>query len=98
MDYQGVSQRVFLSPGTYRLEAFARAKEITTDEGIALRVLNAQTERLIGTTECKPLQATFAVPVPKVIEIQLVRHSSLRFDSKIAGSVWIDDVSLRRLN
>jgi tetratricopeptide (TPR) repeat protein len=99
MDYNGVSQRVFLRPGLYRLVAFARTKEITTDEGVALRVLNVQTQKLIGTTDWKPLEATFAVPAPaKMVEIQVVRHSSLRFDSKIAGSVWIDDVSLRRVN
>ena len=81
------------------LEAFARAKDITTDEGAALRVLNVQTEKVIGTTDWRPLGATFTVSAPaKVVEIQVVRHSSLRFDSKIAGSMWIDDVSLRRLN
>jgi hypothetical protein len=99
MDYQGVSQRVFLRAGMYRLEAFARTKEITTDEGVALRVLNVQTGKIIGTTDWKPLEATFAVPAPaKMVEIQVVRHSSLRFDSKIEGSVWIDDVSIRRVN
>lgn len=99
MDYNGVSERVFLGAGMYRLEAFARVKGITTDEGVALRVLNAQTEKLIGTTDWKLLGATFAVSAPaKIVEIQIVRHSSLRFDSKIAGSVWIDDVSLRRVN
>jgi len=97
MEYQGVSQRVLLSPGTYRLEAFARTKAITTDEGVALRVLNAQTEKAIGTTNWRRLQATFVVSALRVVEIQVVRHSSLRFDSKIAGSVWIDDVSLGRV-
>ena len=99
MDYGGFSQRVFLPAGMYRLEAFARTKGITTDEGVALRVLNAQTEKLTGTADWKPLGATFSVPAPaKIVEIQVVRHSSLRFDSKIAGTVWIDDVSLRRVN
>ncbi len=99
LDYGGVSQRIFLRPGIYRLAVFARTNEITTDEGISLRVLNAQTEKLIGTTDWKRLEATFAVSAPaKIVEIQVVRHSSLRFDSKIAGSVWIDDVSLRRVN
>jgi tetratricopeptide (TPR) repeat protein len=95
LDYRGVSQRVFLRPGMYRVEAFVRTKGITTDEGVALRVRNAQTEKLIGNSDWKRLETTFAVPAPKVVEIQVVRHSSLRFDSKIAGSVWIDDVSLR---
>ena len=99
MDYNGVSERVFLQPGMYRLEAFARAKDITTDEGVALRVLNVETAKVIGTKDWSPLTATFTVPAPaKIVEIQIVRHSSLRFDSKIAGSMWIDDVSLRRLN
>jgi hypothetical protein len=98
MDYQGVSERVFLRPGMYRLELFARTKEITTDEGVALRVLTVQTQKLIGTTDWKQFETTFTVPASRVVEIQVVRHSSLRFDSKIAGSMWIDDVSLRRVN
>ena len=47
----------------------------------------------------KRLEATLVVPAPaRVVEIQAFRRPSLRFDSKIAGTVWVDSVSLRRIN
>jgi tetratricopeptide (TPR) repeat protein len=104
--YQGVSQRVCLRPGTYHLEAFVRAAGITTDEGICLRVADAgsshpliETERVTGTSDWRKLERTFVVASPtRLVEIQVVRNSSLRFDSLVAGTAWIDQVSLARLN
>ena len=98
LDYSGVSQRVFLRPGVYQLEAFVRTKDITTDEGVSLRVFNVQTEKLIGTNGWKRLEAKFALPTSAAVQIQVVRHPSLRFDNKIAGTAWIDGASLRRVN
>ena len=98
VNYQGVSQQVFLRPGTYRLEAFVRADGITTDEGVGLRIFNAETEKLTGTTVWKKLDAMFTIPsATERVDLQVVRHSSLRFDSHIAGRAWIDDVSLVRV-
>src|SRR5207247_9962713 len=70
--YQGVSQRVFLPRGAYRFEAFVRTAGITTDEGVGLRVLDAQsshqllieTERLRGTTDWKTLGGKLIVDSP----------------------------------
>ncbi len=103
--YQGVSQRVFLPRGAYRFEAFVRTAGITTDEGVGLRVLDAQsshqllieTERLRGTTDWKKLGGKLIVDSPvRLVEIRVFRRPSWRFDSSIAGTVWIDHVSLKR--
>ena len=98
LDYAGISQRVFLQPGAYRLSAFVRTQDITTDQGVALRILNVETEKVTGTVDWKQLEAAVVVPFPaRIVEIQMVRHPSLRFDSKIAGTAWIDSVTLRRV-
>ena len=106
MNYQGVSQRVFVRPGTYRFEAFVRTAEITTDQGIALRVSDAEADRLeietegmTGTGEWRRLEKKLVVARPaRLMEIQVIRHASLKFDSLIAGTAWIDKVSLARMD
>ena len=106
LTHQGVSQRVFLPRGAYRFEAFVRTAGITTDEGVGFRVLDTrssnrpmiETERITGTTDWKKLEGTLVVDAPvKLVEIQVVRRQSLRFDSLIAGTAWIDQVSLTPL-
>lgn len=106
VNYQGVSQHVFLQPGTYRFQAFIRTAGITTDQGVALRVFDAEepnrlsieTEGVTGTTEWKKLEKSLVVRNPtRLVEIQVIRHSSLKFDSLIGGTAWIDDVSLTRV-
>jgi len=106
LTHQGVSQRVFLPRGAYRFEAFVRTAGITTDEGVGFRVLDTrssnrpmmETARVTGTTDWKKLEGTLVVDAPvKLVEIQVVRRQSLRFDSLIAGTAWIDQVSLSPL-
>jgi tetratricopeptide (TPR) repeat protein len=100
--YEGVSQRVFLPRGNYRLDAFARTEGISTDEGVGLRVRDAQanrtlieTSRLTGTNDWKKLDGRLVVDAAvKLIEVQVVRRQSLRFDSLIGGTAWIAQVSL----
>jgi len=103
LTYQGVWQRVFLPRGAYRFEALVRTAGITTDEGIGFRVLDTQssnralveTERVTGNSDWKKLEGRFVVDSPvKLVEIQITRRPSLRFDSLIAGTAWIDHVSL----
>ena len=105
--YEGVSQRVFLPSGAYRFEAFVRTAGITTDEGVGFRVRDAQspsraiieTERITGTNDWKKLEGKVVVDSPvKWVEIQVIRRQSLRFDSLIAGTAWIDQVSLTPVN
>jgi hypothetical protein len=106
VDYRGLSQRAFVRPGTYRLQAELRTEAITTDQGVSLQIgdfprgdrLRITTEPLVGTTGWQRIEKTFHVdPQTKVVELQLVRRPSLKFDNKIVGTVWIDSVSLTRV-
>jgi len=105
--YEGVSQRVFIPRGTYRFEAFVRTAGITTDEGVGFRVRAAQspsgsiieTDRITGTNDWRKLEGKLVIDSPlKIIEIGVFRRQSLRFDSLIAGTAWIDQVSLTPVN
>ena len=106
VNYGGTSQRAFVKPGRYRFSAFIRAEGITTDQGIAFHIFDAEssehldvrTEQVTGTTDWKKTEQTIAVsPGTRLLTIQIIRPASWRFDSWIAGTVWIDTVSLTRV-
>ena len=103
--YRHLSQKVIVQPDRYRFRAQVRTEGITTDQGVAFRVFDAEnpstfdirTERLLGTSDWKKVEKTFSIPRgTRLVEIQLVRQASWKFDSKIAGTVWIDDISLKK--
>ena len=86
-------------------ESRAKASGITSDRGVALRVfdpdspsrLDARTAALTGSGDWVPLQAEFEVrPETGLVQLQLCREPSWKFDNKLAGTIWIDDVELIR--
>lgn len=100
----GVQQTIFLNPGLYQFQAYARAEGLSTDEGVAFRVASQSapnrlyftTEAVRGTTDWKLVKYTFqAPPGTGLVEVRLVRTPSLRFDNLIRGTLWIDEVSIR---
>jgi hypothetical protein len=99
----GVEQAVFLVAGRYRVRAYIRTHEVSTDEGVALRVVYAEspraldfkTERLRGTNEWTMVEGQFAAPPSGgLVRVSLVRKPSLKFDNLIRGTVWVDEVSI----
>lgn len=105
LQFQHVSQTVFVRPGTWRFEARLKTEGITSDEGIGFRIVDPETparldiptERLTGTHDWVRIQVVFrARPDTRLVQIQVVRNPSLKFDNKLGGTAWIDDVSLRR--
>lgn len=106
LDYQHVSQRTVLRPGRYRFQAYVRSEDVTTDQGVFFRIsdvedpkrLRVETEQVRGATPWHALATTFlASPATQLVEVVVVRRPSLKFDSQINGAVWIDQVSLTRL-
>jgi hypothetical protein len=104
--YGHVSQTAIVKPGRYRLRAYVKAENVTTDQGVALRVfdpgaparLDDRTAQVGGTSDWQLLEKDFRVqPATELVVVQLVRSPSLKFDNKIAGTVWLDDVALLML-
>jgi hypothetical protein len=51
----------------------------------------------VGTSDWVELEQSLAVSgSSRLIEVAVTRTPSLKFDSKVAGTIWIDDVSLER--
>ena len=103
VQYQHLIQKVVVQPGTYRFGVYIRTEGITTDQGVGFQILaadgssrlNVETEPLAGTRDWTLLEESFTVPPQtRLLEIRAFRRQSRKFDSEIAGTVWIDDVSL----
>lgn len=101
----GVHQDVFAPAGRYRFRALVRTSEVTTDQGLRFRIVselepgvNVETDQLRGTTGWSPLEAMVDVPAPgALLRVSLVRTASLKFDSDIKGTAWVDAVTLERV-
>jgi tetratricopeptide (TPR) repeat protein len=100
----GISQTVFLKPGAYRFLAYVRAEGIDTDQGVAFnlideedgRRLNVTSEAILGSTGWKLVEVEFRSPAgTRLVRIRMVRKGSAKFDNKVKGTLWVDQVSLR---
>jgi thioredoxin-like negative regulator of GroEL len=87
----------------YRFSASLRVKGITTDSGPRMEIYDAYdmgrlylfTEGLTGTSGWRVEQLTFRTPrETRLLIVRIARPASRKFDNRIAGSVWIDRVSL----
>jgi tetratricopeptide (TPR) repeat protein len=105
VDYHHLAQRVVVEPGAYRFEGWIKTEGITTDQGIGWRIHDAEnTGRLdlvfdnrVGTSDWTQTQQDFQVGrSTRLLEVQLIRRPSLKFDNQINGTAWVDNVRLRR--
>jgi tetratricopeptide (TPR) repeat protein len=105
ISYSHVRQTVFAPPGVYRIEARLRTEGITTDQGVALRVHDAeysarsrgQTAAVVGTTDWVTIWRDITIAPPtRLLSVEIIRDPSDRFDSAIGGTAWIDDVRIIR--
>jgi O-antigen ligase len=104
VDFGRVWNVAWLTPGRYRFRAYVRTADLTTDQGIGFRIAGDMEPRTIdtppvgGTNDWTPVTATFHVARPGAVTVAVTRHPSLRFDGDIAGTAWVDSVSLERID
>jgi hypothetical protein len=98
-----VYQRAVVDARHWMFQARIRTDGITTDEGIRFHIFDAEapqrldvrTGALSGTQDWTSITANFIVtPVTHLIEIRTERNPSLKLDSKIHGTAWVDAVVL----
>jgi pentatricopeptide repeat protein len=108
VNYRSVFQYVKVSPShRYRLQAFLKTENITTDSGPRLEVRDAYdpaaldkfSEALTGSTSgWTPVMIDFETgPKTELVVVGLARLPSRKFDNLIEGKVWLDDVRLTPL-
>ncbi len=106
VDFYHVYQFVPLEPKReYVLKAQVKTRDLTTKSGIKLEVLGVghtlqtASEALIGDNGWKEITLTFrTAPGSEGALIRVRREKTDRFDRRISGTVWIDNVQLREKN
>ena len=107
VNYGGAVQRTSAPAGIYRFTAYIRTQDVTTDKGISFRIfdpensarVDARTEQFVGTKGWTKVEQTFRVPAAaKLIELQVIREPTMKFDNKVSGTAWIDTVSLAKID
>ena len=87
----------------YDFQAFVRTEGISTDSGVHFEIFDPQREpqvyvltpNIVGSMPWTPVRAVVSTsPLSHFLEIRLHRFPSRLFDSKISGTIWVDDVTL----
>ena len=104
VNFSGVCHLAQVQPGaTYRFSAWVRTQDLTTDQGIRLRLdwlensrpAFAETPEMHGTQPWKQFTLPWTAPAGvQQLRVCVTRHPSDDFGSRIHGAAWIDDVSL----
>lgn len=103
LSFAGVRQTVLIDPGKrYELSFELRSRELTTDRGLAVEVYSPQDRRVLarsdeirGTRRWSRTVLTFAAAADvDRVELRLQRARSLQLASRLAGTVWLDDVRM----
>lgn len=106
VDYHDTTQVVFITPGVYRFTAFIRAMDVTSDQGVAFHIVDSSDARQVdlwtppvsGRVSWTRVEQTVTVPPGvSLLTVEVARRKSQTLDSQIAGTVWIDDVSLIKI-
>lgn len=104
LNFQNVFQLVPVQPGTrYHFSAYLRTEGLSTDQGIHFRIFDPRhlsevqilTPNMTETNPWTPVQASVTTGRDTdLLEIALARVPTWKFDNKIRGTVWVDDVAL----
>jgi tetratricopeptide (TPR) repeat protein len=104
LQFAHVVQYVMAETDTrYRFVAYTRSEGITTDSGPRISIYDAydraalamETDSVVGTTSWQEQKLEFRTgPKTKLLIVQVTRPASRKLDNQIAGSLWLDDISL----
>ena len=98
-------QIVPVEPGkTYRLTAWWKGKDLSTDQGPLLEVyghdakgLHVKGPMLLGTRDWEEVNLDFTAPEGcHAVVIRLRRYPSRKLDNRIKGTIWLDGFALMR--
>ena len=101
--YQNVSQFVpVMKPGTYEFSAWVKTDSLDCDEGVRLRVFDAEvptrlmtnTRQVVGTSVATIRSALTISSPTKLLQVQVIRNPSSCLSSAKTARVFIDNVRL----
>jgi len=107
-EYEPVYQIVPVLPNrAYRVEAYVRSEDLTSDTGPELRVSDTQqrgfsdaaSDTTVGTTPWHLVRVYFSSgPNTRAVRLSVWRPLGRVFPTEITGSFWLDAVSLECLD
>jgi len=107
-DFDLVEQVVRVKPNTrYRLMAYVRSDNVTSDSGPRLRALEMgcgncavrSSDPTVGTTPWHMVDLEFVTqPQTEAVKVSFWRPPAREVSGDINGTVWLDDVSLRAVD
>ena len=102
--YGHLLQYVLVHPNTrYQFSAYMRTAAITTDSGPRFQIFDAYdsgkmiaaTESSVGTSGWTEQRLEFKTPADtRLLIVRVARPPSNKFDNKIRGAMWVDNVCL----
>ena len=105
VNFRHLSQVIPVREGEdYTLELFVKSEDVLTLEDLYWEVyclhtrgLVARSESIFGTYDWKPLTITFKAPDGcSAINLRLKREKSESKNNLISGTLWVDEVSIKR--
>jgi Carbohydrate binding domain len=104
IDFQHLCETVAVEPRkSYRLTAYLKSSGISTDREFLWMIFDPRNPRqpphstagILGTQPWTRLEVEFTADAEtRIAQIVLRRIPSAKFDNKLRGTLWIDDVSL----
>ncbi len=103
LDFHDALEYVVLEPAhRYRFMAFLKSSALSTDSGVRFLIAGSHasmpdivTGGVTGTQPWTGIETEFTNgPDTQMVSISLRRTPSSKFDNKLGGTVWVDDVSL----
>jgi hypothetical protein len=104
INFENVCHTVAVQPGaSYRFSAWVRTEGVTTDQGVRFRLawMESSTNRTAQTEDVRETEPWTKIELPwtagkdtQRLNVCVVRLGSAHMDSDVAGTAWIDDVSL----
>ena len=103
LDFAAASQLALVRSGPQRFHASIRTEGMTTDQGIRFRICDAELParldvvfgQFTGTMPWSPVEQALAVPPQtRLLRVQVIRQPSMKFDNKVTGTAWIDELRL----
>ena len=90
----------------YRMTYAWRSRDLTTDQGPFVDIYGydcsgfySKGPMMLGTHNWREQEIEFTVPEDcRALVVRLHRRSSRRFDSKIGGTLWLDDFKLEKID
>jgi len=103
-DFDNLAQFVAVEPRqSYRFTGYLRTQDISTDSGMRFEIVDYEhpqelrilSDNLTGTNPWTLARVEFTTAADTHwLQIALRRGLTWKFDNKLRGSVWVDDVSL----